>query len=332
MIDAEPRVSRPSESSREVAIKVLPAERMADEDRRRRFVQEARAASALNHPNIVTIHEIDSVDGIDFIVMEYVAGKTLDQLIPRQGMRLGEVLRLAIPMADALARARGAGIVHRDLKPANVGGPGRWQGSPSWSPDGRRIAFDSQGEDGRWDLWTIDVDGGAPRKLTQHPADENVPRWSRDGRWIYFTSERDGLPGIWRVPADGGAEESLARTGVWFGVEESIDGQTLFFKREPGPSPLVAHPLAGGPDRVLVDCIRGNPGFAVADGALYYAACGEGGDPDLHRLDLASGQDRRLGTLEKYAGSLTVSPDGRTILYQKLARDEADLMLIENFQ
>ena len=208
-------------------------------------------------------------------------------------------------------------------------GPGRWQGSPSWSPDGRRIAFDSQGEDGRWDLWTIDVDGGAPRKLTQHPGDENVPRWSRDGQWISFTSERDGLAGIWRVPADGGAEESLARTGVWFGVEESIDGQTLFFKRD-YRSPLVARPLAGGPDRTLVGCVHGT--FAVADGAIYYAACGEGGDPDLHRLDLASGQDRRLGTLEKYAGSLTVSPDGRTILYQKLARDEADLMLIENFQ
>src|SRR4029077_8692589 len=64
---------------REVAIKVLPAERMADADRRRRFVQEARAASALNHPNIVTIHEIGSVDGIDFIVMEYVRGKRSEE-------------------------------------------------------------------------------------------------------------------------------------------------------------------------------------------------------------------------------------------------------------
>ena len=110
--------ARDTRLGRTVAIKVLPAERMADENRRRRFVQEARAASALNHPNIVTIHEIESADGIDFIVMEYVEGKTLDALIPRQGMRLGEVLRIAIPIADALARAHAAGIVHRDLKPA----------------------------------------------------------------------------------------------------------------------------------------------------------------------------------------------------------------------
>src|SRR5260370_40316290 len=93
---------------------------MADESRRRRFVQEARAASALNHPNIVTIHEIESADGIDFIVMEYVPGKTLDTVIPRHGLKISEVLRIAIPIADAVARAHATGIVHRDLKPANV--------------------------------------------------------------------------------------------------------------------------------------------------------------------------------------------------------------------
>jgi serine/threonine protein kinase/WD40 repeat protein len=105
---------------REVAIKVLPADRVADHDRRRRFVQEAQSASALNHPNIITIHEIEAANGIDFIVMEYVRGKSLDQLIPRNGMRLGELLRVAIPVADALAAAHSRGIIHRDLKPANV--------------------------------------------------------------------------------------------------------------------------------------------------------------------------------------------------------------------
>src|SRR5512136_438207 len=103
-----------------VAIKVLPPERVADPDRKRRFIQEAKAASALNHPNIITIHDIDQAEGIDFIAMEYVAGKTLDELIPRKGMRLTLALKYAVQIADALAQAHGAGIIHRDLKPSNV--------------------------------------------------------------------------------------------------------------------------------------------------------------------------------------------------------------------
>ena len=93
---------------------------MSDPERKRRFIQEARAASALNHPNIITVYDIGNEAGIDFIAMEYVAGKTLDQWIPRKGMRLNEALKLAIQMADALAKAHSAGIVHRDLKPPNV--------------------------------------------------------------------------------------------------------------------------------------------------------------------------------------------------------------------
>src|SRR6266571_5466145 len=102
------------------AVKVLPREKVADADRKRRFVQEAKAASALNHPNIVTIHDIDSADGIDFIAMEFVAGKALDRLIPRHGLRLNEVLKYSVQITDALVAAHKAGIVHRDLKPGNV--------------------------------------------------------------------------------------------------------------------------------------------------------------------------------------------------------------------
>ena len=112
--------ARDSRLKRFVALKVLPPEKVADPERKRRFVQEARAASALNHPNIVTVYDIDQADGVDFIAMEYVEGKTLDELIGRKGLKLNEALKYAVQIADALAKAHAAGIVHRDLKPGNV--------------------------------------------------------------------------------------------------------------------------------------------------------------------------------------------------------------------
>jgi eukaryotic-like serine/threonine-protein kinase len=112
--------ARDTRLERLVAIKLLPEARSADADRRARFVQEAKAASALNHPNIITIHEIGEQDGQTFIVMELVEGKPLNELIPRKGMRLKQALRIATQVADALSAAHAAGIVHRDLKPANI--------------------------------------------------------------------------------------------------------------------------------------------------------------------------------------------------------------------
>ena len=112
--------ARDSHLKRFVALKVLPPEKVTDAERKRRFVLEARSASALSHPNIVTVYDIDQSDGVDFIAMEYVEGKTLDGLIGRKGLKLNESLNYAIQIADALAKAHAAGIVHRDLKPGNV--------------------------------------------------------------------------------------------------------------------------------------------------------------------------------------------------------------------
>jgi serine/threonine protein kinase/WD40 repeat protein len=103
-----------------VAIKTLQADKVADADRRRRFTQEAKAASALNHPGIVTIYDITEAGGIYFIAMEFVPGRTLDRVITRRGLTLNQTLDYAVQIADALAAAHASGIVHRDLKPANV--------------------------------------------------------------------------------------------------------------------------------------------------------------------------------------------------------------------
>ncbi len=103
-----------------VALKILPAEKVADPDRKRRFVQEAKTASALNHPDIIHIYDIATEAGVDFIAMEYVEGKTLYERIGRRGLPLNETLKYAVQIADALAKAHSAGIIHRDLKPSNI--------------------------------------------------------------------------------------------------------------------------------------------------------------------------------------------------------------------
>jgi serine/threonine-protein kinase len=109
-----------TELERCVAIKVLSASVVNDSERLQRFIQEAKAASALNHPNILTIHEIGEVDGARFIVMEYIDGETLKKHMDRARMNLQGVLDVAIQVASALSAAHEAGIVHRDVKPQNI--------------------------------------------------------------------------------------------------------------------------------------------------------------------------------------------------------------------
>src|SRR5919106_2741773 len=105
---------------RKVALKILAAEVAVDRSRMNRFVQEAKAASALNHPNILTIHEIDETDSVHFIATEFIDGETLRERMKSAPMKLGEVLDVAVQIASALSAAHAVGIVHRDIKPENV--------------------------------------------------------------------------------------------------------------------------------------------------------------------------------------------------------------------
>lgn len=105
---------------RTVAIKVLSPETLADPECKRRFLQEARAVSALNHPNIITLHDVAQDGDIDYIVMEYVPGTSLDRLITGKKLALPDAIGYASEIAGALTAAHAAGVVHRDIKPANV--------------------------------------------------------------------------------------------------------------------------------------------------------------------------------------------------------------------
>ena len=112
--------ARDTKLNRQVALKVLPADTAAHPDRLERFQREARAVAALNHPNIVTIHSVEEADGVHFLTLELVEGRTLDKLITPGGLPIETFFKIAIPIADAVASAHERGVVHRDLKPANV--------------------------------------------------------------------------------------------------------------------------------------------------------------------------------------------------------------------
>src|SRR4051794_32934406 len=101
--------------NRTVAIKVLPTELANDQSRMRRFAQEARTASSLSHPNVAHIYEIEEIDGVNFIAMEYIEGTPLDQQIGGRPIPIGESLDIAIQITDALDEAHKKGITHRDI-------------------------------------------------------------------------------------------------------------------------------------------------------------------------------------------------------------------------
>jgi serine/threonine protein kinase len=113
-------LAKDTQLDREVALKVLPPDLAESEERRSRFQREAKAVAALNHPHIVTVHSVEEAEGVHFITMELVRGKTLSEVIPRKGLSLAKFFEIAIPLADAVAAAHEKGILHRDLKPDNL--------------------------------------------------------------------------------------------------------------------------------------------------------------------------------------------------------------------
>ena len=234
---------------RPVAIKVLPPDRVADLERRQRFVQEAKAASALRHPNIVVIHDIAAGGGRDFIVMELVEGQSLDTLIGRRGLKLGQALGYAVQIADGLAKAHAAGIVHRDIKPTNI----------MVTPDGLVKILDF----GLAKLSEAGPDEGAGPTMTMTP--DQKPRTEEGyvvGTAAYMSPEQaegknvDARSDIFSF---GAVLYEMLTGRKAFGRESGIKSLAAVLNEDPPPASAVNEAVPAEIERVLNRCLRKDP-------------------------------------------------------------------------
>jgi dipeptidyl aminopeptidase/acylaminoacyl peptidase len=212
------------------------------------------------------------------------------------------------------------------------------QGYPHWSPDGSRIVFHSN-----WELNVISSAGAQPRNPISNPASDGYPSFSRDGQWIYFTSNRTGERYVWKVPVSGGDVVQVTNTVAYAPQESPNRAYVYYVDTMDMPSPLWRVPTSGGvPEKVLEGVVLGN--FAVLASGIYYidrpsggggffAIDGPSGEARLQYFDFAT---RRSTTVARNLGNVdigfTVAPDGRTILYSRVDSSIDDLTLVKNFR
>ena len=224
-------------------------------------------------------------------------------------------------------------------------------GSPRWSPDGNRIAFDARVK-GNADIYVVDVRDRTWVRLTTDAGADVVPAWSGDGKWLYFTSRRTGLPEVWRIPTAGapGGKEERVTTNVGFGAQESADRTMLYYLKSRDRSLLFARPIAGGAEiPVLVDasgvrrrvlqfaCFR-----PTAQGILFIEELADTTTAPVNRRAHAIQRLRPDGVIETLltmtrpaplgAAGLALSPDGRRLLFTQIDEESSDLFLLQPFR
>jgi len=211
----------------------------------------------------------------------------------------------------------------------------RTSGSPRWSPDGRWLAYDSLTESGKWDIMLCDSSGRQTRALITHSADDTVPSFSRDGKWIYFSSNRTGRNEVYRVPFEGGEPVQITENGGWVSFE-SMDGKSLFYAKVNLACnvPLFLRSLSGGPERQIIDSTCGR-GFAVTDRGIYYVTRAGDSATSIRLLDPATGLTRDVvRSAQGFDGTLQLAvPQGdKTLLFGASRATNSDLYLVENFR
>jgi len=209
-------------------------------------------------------------------------------------------------------------------------------GSPNWSPDGKQIVFDCRPE-GNADLYVVSAEGGQSRRLTTDPAEDIVPSWSRDGRWIYFTSNRSGRLQIWRMAAEGGETAQMTRQGGFEPVE-SPDGRWIYFTQDRGSSSIWRMPTAGGAEEPVFDFHQKNYSriWAITGEGVYFAVASSNTQSTIKFFSFSTRTEKTIAEVDRILPSsvsgLTISPDGRFLLFPLFAKRGSDLMMIDNFR
>lgn len=208
-------------------------------------------------------------------------------------------------------------------------------GRARWSPNGHYIAFEFHPLE-RSEVYVVEVPGGVPRLLPTIPGSDNLsPSWSRDGKWIYFASKRGSEPfQIWKTPVQGGTPLQLTRHGGISPVE-SFDGRYLYYSKYEQDG-IWRMPLQGGDDetKVLSDIDPGSwPNWALSPEGIYFLKFGKFPHAELAFFDFATGKTHILLPLDKKLGwGLSLSADGKSIVYIQGQFAESNLMLVRNFR
>ncbi len=204
-----------------------------------------------------------------------------------------------------------------------------WCLNPAWSPDGSIVAFTGIVA-GNVDVYLVESGGGMPRRFTDHPAEDDGPWFSRDGRFLYYTSKRSGEYETWKQPILGREPERITFDGVDLGVFWSEDGASFFFRRE---ETIWNQAFGREPVRVL-DGVK-YQSWVLWDDQIVYERNSDDGEAFAEIYDPETGTSRRLGSLGDAAGmsfGFDVSPDGTAILFAREDRGGSDLMLIDGFR
>ncbi|MBL8176821.1 MAG: serine/threonine-protein kinase [Bryobacterales bacterium] len=207
---------------------------------------------------------------------------------------------------------------------------GPYTGSGQWSPDLRRIAFESSFGANR-DVFIIPAEGGSPQRFTTDPSNEGRPFWSRDGKWIYFRSNRSGIGQIWRKRSDGSGEAVQITRGGGVDPIESMDGKTLYYLKSQSDPGIWSVPISGGEERMLIPGVLLEQWTVTSLGILYLDRLVHAVHTPVKAFDPAGGTARVLTAVPcaNYCVLFTATPDGKRLLWGAIERDQSDTRLVE---